>query len=236
MAELTVEPVRDTYLSGVSKNANYGAGQYSQARIVYVGDTKAAWERALGEFDVSELAGATIGSAKLVRHVWSLPGGGGHDAVLTRCSRPGEWVESQVSWNQYKSGATWTTEGGDVDDNVPGKLTYSEPTSTGDHEISGLATYVVDALANRGGIVSLLIRLADEDPDVDQGAVWRTKEYGADVWRLTIEYTPAPDEGGRRSLRTGRRRPPALRPARADRPTSGLPPARARRTRMRRLR
>ncbi|MEX0785927.1 MAG: DNRLRE domain-containing protein [Dehalococcoidia bacterium] len=236
MPELTVQPAKDSYLSAVAKDTNYGAGQFALVRVVYAGDLKLAWERAIGNFDVSVLAGATIESAKLVRHVWSLPGGGGHDAIISRCTRPADWVENQVTWNKYRTGANWTAAGGDFDDAVPGAITYSEPTSTGDHEVPGLKPHVEDALANRSGIVSLLIRLADEDPDVDQGAGWRTKEYGADVWRLTIDYTLPPD-AGRRSLSGSRHhRAPAVRPGSPVRPAAGTRPATAQRPSVRRPR
>jgi len=234
--ELTVYATTDCYLSGVSKDTNYGAGPYALSRILYGGGTKVAWERSLGNFDVSELAGATITAAKLVRRVWSITGPGGHQAFVSRCTRPADWVENQATWNQYKSGSNWTTAGGDFDDTTPGKITYTEPTATGDHEIAGLGPYVEDALANRNGIVSLHLRLADEDPDVDQGAAWRTKEYGSDVWRLVIDYDDplSPDPGRRSFARTTRDR--SAWPARPAAPASGARPARSTRPSMRRRR
>ncbi len=199
MAELTFLPVRDSRMQGAPEfahEANYGSAPTLRHVVLYAGGSKSTWERTIVDFDVSELAEATIIAAKLVREITSAGSGNGPEAKLSRCTRAGEWVESQVTWLRYKSGADWTKAGGDFDDTgPPAVLTYDEPTATGEHEIGGLLPFVEDAIKSWGGIVSLITRLSDEAPDVDTGATWFAKGR-PESWRLVVEYVP-PDPGRR---------------------------------------
>ncbi len=220
MPELSFLPVRDSKMQGApdfAQELNYGSAPSLRHIILYSGETKTTWERTIVDFDVSELTESITISAKLVREIFSLASGDGPSAKISRCTRAGEWVESEVTWLRYKAGADWTDNGGDFDDTgPPAGLTYDEPTITGEHEIGGLLAFVEDAIESRGGIVSLITRLSDETPDVDTGATWFAKGHGQS-WRLVVEYTaPAPGRSSiPRSSRRGSTAPRASsRPAR----------------------
>ena len=235
MPELTFLPVRDSKMQGIPEFGhwlNYGAALNLRHVVLYSGETKATWERTIVEFDVSELAAATIIAAKLLREISSLPGGGGQAAKLSRCTRGGEWVESEVTWLLYKSGANWTANGGDFDDTgPPAALPYDEPTATGEHEIGGILPFVEDAIESRSGIVSLITRLSDETPDVDAGAVWFAKGH-PQSWRLVVEY--APPDPGRRTTPPRTRAGPSQRPYRPASAASRAAPSRPHSPRRRR--
>lgn len=226
MPELSFAPVRDSKLQGIpvsTQQFNYGNALTLRHIILFAGEDKSTWERSIVEFDVSQLASATVLAATLVREITALSNGG-HQVKISRCTRPGAWVENQVTWLKYKTGSDWTASGGDFDDSgPPAALVYTEPTTTGEHEVAGLRPFVRDALENHGGIVSLMTRLADEAPTVDTGAAWNSRER-APGWRLVVEF--ALPDAGRRSIRPGRHRPPAIRAA-----SPGLPRSAARPTR-----
>lgn len=213
MPERTFLPIRDSKMQGAPEFAqelNYGGAQALRHIVLYAGETKTTWERAIVDFDVSELAKATIIAAKLVRDISSLASGDGPEAKLSRCTRSGAWVESEVTWLSYTSGADWTNAGGDFDDTgPPAAVTYSEPATVGEHEIAGLLPFVEDAIESWGGIVSLITRLSDEDPGVDTAAEWFAKGH-LQSWRLVVEY--APPDPGRRSRPTRTPVGPSRRP------------------------
>jgi hypothetical protein len=240
MAELTVEADIDAYMMGAPpelKDVNFGDVTTIRLGISYDGGVKSFWYRPIGNFDVSALAEASLNSAKLVREM-SFATSGGVASKLSRCTRPAAWTEDGVTWNKYDGTNDWTAGGGDFDDTgPPAVIDYTEPSGAGTHELAGLLGFVQDALDNRNGIVSIIIRLADESPGVSQRFDWRSKEYGSDIWRLVIDYTPpAVPNPGRRGIGPSplARGAPDLRPVRAARPTraaSGAGPARPRRQR-----
>ena len=237
MAELTREVDIDSMMGALPaafKDVNFGAYIYIRHGVTYDGGTKSQWYRGIANFDVSDLAGAQINSAKLVREVWSLVNGGVLGKI-SRCTRPANWTEDGVTWNKYDGTSAWTAEGGDFDDGgPPAAITYSEPTSLGTHEITGLKDFVEDALDNRSGIVSIITRLALEVPGTTTRFVWWSKEHESDIWRLVIDYTlPNPGRRGKGASPFARGAPD-LRPVTAARPTraaSGVAPARPRRPR-----
>ncbi len=99
MPELSFAPVRDSKLQGVpvsGQQFNYGNGLTMRHIILFAGSDKSTWERSIVEFDVSQLAGATVLTAKLVREITSVANPG-HEAKVSRCTRPGAWVENQVT-------------------------------------------------------------------------------------------------------------------------------------------
>ena len=67
MATLTLEPSIDSEMCQPQPDSNYGGGDACSHRIIYLGEVKLDWKRAIANFDVSALAGATMESAKLER-------------------------------------------------------------------------------------------------------------------------------------------------------------------------
>ena len=110
-ATLTLVAVADANLNGAAPTTNYGP--VAEANIVRGG--AAASERAVFSFDLSAVpSGATIKSAQLVLTIVNNPGLDKTIAVhrVAQASNR-SWVESEVTWQQYKAGSNWTTPGGD---------------------------------------------------------------------------------------------------------------------------
>lgn len=233
MATDSFEAVADSYINKLLETDNFGSDTFVRHGPIYGGGDKATLERGIVNFDVSSLAGATINSAKMVREIWSIANGG-QGGQLSRCTRPAGWVESEVTWLEYSNGNAWTEAGGDFDDTgPPAKITYTEPASTGTHEVTGLKDFVEDALDNRSGIVSLITRLVDEIQSETTSYFWRSKEYGSNIWRLVIDYTPVlPTSPGRRSRRRTAFGSGAQAASPAQ-PATGIGPARPHRPRRR---
>jgi hypothetical protein len=244
VAQTTIVADKDAHYWRIPTAAEHstGNGPEVQHNVTYGGGAKLSHVRAIANFDVSALAGAQILNAKMVRNISAVVGGG-TGGTVARCTRPSQWVETAVDWQHFDHAAgvpgEWTSDGGDIDQATPPQIDYTEPTTTGEHEIFGLGAFVEDALANRSGIVSVIMRLEDEDPGTSQLFEWRSSEYSvaAERWRLVIEYVPAGggaaepldlrDEGrGTREHMSGRR---AARPRPATRSQSARPPARPRR-------
>ena len=132
-----------------------------------------------------------------------------------------------MTWNEYELSTLWTVAGGDYDPVTPAPVAYTEATEVGFHEIAGLKELVKDALASRGGIVSIIVRADDEAPLSTKLASWhdRLQATAARRWRLVIDYTP-PDPGRRGGQRS--RFGAGALAARPASPTSGAEPQRPR--------
>jgi hypothetical protein len=226
MTVATHQAQRDSQIEGITyPNTNYGTADPLALGAIYAGGTKTLLYRSIGNFDVSSLSGATINSAKLVRYIANAAYGN-FAAKLTRCTRPSTWTENGVTWLKWDGANNWSAPGGDLDDATPGVVNYTEPAATGPHEITGLAAYVTDALANRSGLVSIILRATDEAPTVSKWVTFRSKEYGtpAERWYLEVDYTlPPPIRPRRDILAPGQG---ASRPRAARRPTPGRRPTR----------
>jgi hypothetical protein len=173
----------DSWMNGVdpADDTNYGASIYLYNGSDY-GDGKTGMFRSILNVDVSSLAVATIVSAKLVREV-DFVSVGNFAATVYRCTRPATWVESEVTWIRYRTGDLWTDGGGDYDDTTPTPVGFTEAAATGSKEITGLAGFVEDALASRGGVLSMILRPDDEDPGSD---AW----VAADSMETVLGVTP----------------------------------------------
>lgn len=192
MTVMTFQASGDAYIDGKHPETNYGSEVSGVHSIAYVNE-KSHWIRTWGEFDVSVLAGLTIVSASLYRKIIAvnLPD---LAARLARCERPGTVVESEITWYEWASGEDWDDNGGDYDDTTPPVKTYTEPSSTGWHELTGLKAFVDDALENRNGIFAFISRFSDEDPEVSSQVTWRSRDYETEADRqyLEVNYTRKP--------------------------------------------
>jgi len=224
LPEITIEPARDSYITPVQPNTNFGADTSVICGVLYAGASKVQWRRGIGLFDVNAIpGGATIDAAKLQREISAIAGTPTWLVRLARVTRT-DWVENQVTWNNYKTGSTWTDGGGDFDDVTPAAIDFSEAGAAGLHELVGLKPFVDDAIVSRGGLLTVLLRLKAEAPGVTQEAAWWSREKGVQRWRLVVAYTPAasaPGVGPRRGrLQPGAGAPPAPRGARTGRRAS----------------
>lgn len=214
----------DSYMNSDNPDTNYEPGQVIHFGPVFLGGGKDLRQRPIGNFNVSALAGSAVNSAKLRRYTWGITNGG-FAATIYRCKQPDTWVESEVTWNDYKLNAAWLAPGGDVDNIIPTPVGYIEATTVGFHEITGLKGLVEDAVANRSNIVSLIIVADDENPGVTHEVNWydRLLAITARRWRLVIDFA-SPDPGRRGGQRS--RFGAGALTARPASPTSGAAPHR----------
>lgn len=93
------------------------------------------------------------------------------------------WVESEVSWNNYKSGTPWTTPGGDF--TTTDGVSKAAPANDNWHEWA-VKVQVQYAIENTDSIVHFYLTT-----DAGQTAGWRSKEWGTASERpkLLINYT-----------------------------------------------
>lgn len=195
MATITVIPQFDSMMEGISApDTNYGSTPFTGARAVYAGENKTFLYHAIGNFVVGAVAGDTINSASLWLYITGDPDGTPL-CNIERCTRPRDWIEDEVTWNDYSTGNAWTGAGGDVDATTPAAVQFNLAASTGWQEVTGLKGHVDDAIASRFSDVSLILSLEDEDPGANAGHLWRTKDYLSLVWYLAIDYTPASPAG-----------------------------------------
>lgn len=181
----------DTKISGLpdfTRDFNYGDAPSYRAVVLFIGDTKSSWERALLRFDLSSLIGRSFSSAAL-RHDLIAFDGSNTSLRLSRLVSPANWTENGVTWNNRNPGNPWANPGSDFDDTgPPASVDFDCPSELGFHQHAFMLPFVEDALANRSGILSFHIRLVDEDPPGDFGREWNAKEPGTPA--STILLTP----------------------------------------------
>jgi len=200
VATLTLNPTIDARINGILTTSNYGSQSLLTHGVNYSGGNKTETWRSLLNFNVSALAGATINSAKLRRYITDVVGDP-FDVKIARCTRPQDWVEGAVTWERYADGQNWTTQGGDFSDTTPAAVTYSEPSTEDAYvETTGLEAFVEDALQFRNGIVSLLLRNANEAPGTTKVSVYRSSE-ATNKPELVVDYTPPGGEAQVLTLR-----------------------------------
>lgn len=227
MPELTVQCQIDSYMQTPQQDTNFGGDSVILLGATYAGPTKTFLDRPIANFDVGALAGQQINTAKLVRSIVSLAGGG-FAAHIFRCTRPATWTELGVTWKKYDGTTEWTTHGGDWDAAVPTPVPYAEATAFGIHEIFGLGEFVEDALTLRSGIVSLIMKADDENPGANHNLGWNARQTPPG-WQLVIDHGSTADLGrrggaGRGAGATAHAGTPAARPRAGAAPASPVRP------------
>ncbi len=74
-----------------------------------------------------------------------------------------DWTETGVTWNEYKSGFSWTTPGGDF--TAVDKVTKVQnfTTGVGNYALTwDLTTLAQDALDNRSGVLDIMLKFTTE--------------------------------------------------------------------------
>ncbi len=225
MAQLVAVSYQDTEFDTAAPDANYGTKTTFAIGPTYNGPTKSDLERAIGNFDLTPIPpGANVTTAKLQRWLEGVQGGP-LPATLYRCTRPATWTEYGCTWNKYDGTNAWTAAGGDWDATTPAPVAFVDEIY-GLKEITGLLDFAKDAIANRSGIVSLILK-ADTETGSTHRSVWDSREYAdpAQRWRLVVDYDDTQRPGSRGTLPgAGERRPRApWAPANGRRPTTYKP-------------
>ncbi len=136
--------------------------------MLLIGQTKAVMRRSLTLFDVFGvaaegrplLADDVLLDARLECEVIGMSGPAGFACSLERISRL-DWDYVTAEWNHYRVATAWTSPGGDVGATPPA-VAYASPLAMGAFVIPGVLPFVADAVANRGGMVHLRHKAADE--------------------------------------------------------------------------
>ncbi len=129
---VTLVATADSNINAASPSSNYG----TVAEVNIVRGGTASSERALFLFDFSPIpSGVTIKSAALELTIVNNPGLDKTIAVHRVAQTSNRsWVESQVTWQEYETGSSWTAPGGDF---------VATPTDTELVSGSAVATSVV---------------------------------------------------------------------------------------------
>jgi hypothetical protein len=205
MPLMSVPVAIDSHLDGNpvgDQSVNYGTEQLVTCGVEHPG-AKSNLRRAIMNFDVNPLAGRTISAASLWRYVTQIDGSS-QVIRVSRCTRPSTWTETGVTWAKYDGSNNWTTGGGDFDDATPASFTYTEDTFLW-RELTGFKALIDDAIASRGGIVSIILRNTDENPGVTRFAGWNGKNATVNNPYLLVDHDGDPIDNVRRIERRAMR-------------------------------
>jgi len=182
---LTVQPSsKDNSLS-----QQYPTTSYSSYAFVLCRSGSGVNTRPIIEFDISALpSGVTIGDCMLALYAYQFSSSAGRTYWAYKLTRT-DWVESQSTWNIYKTGSDWTTAGGDYVISSPSGGSDTVPSSAAWMEWD-VKAIVVDAYS-QDNPAEFLLRDGTEN---DAGYTYhRSKDYTteADRPKLVIDYTEA---------------------------------------------
>lgn len=181
---LTVQPpAKDANIDSKHPDTPFGTDTWAEVGC-YLGDP----ERAIVEFDISELpSGATLNSATLSLYKCgedSNPEGRIYWAYkLTRT----DWVESEATWNVYKSGLSWGTAGGEYVTSAPSGDSSVVPFGNAWMHWDVLA--IVQDAYNNSKPAEFLVRDADETVFRVYTEFTTKEATGDNVPKLVVEYT-----------------------------------------------
>ncbi len=186
---MTVQPsAADTYIrDGSSSGNNHGAQTSIWLKNSIVGFNR----RGILDFDFSALDDtAVIESAYLDLYYFDNSIGVdpvGETVEVNRLTRT-DWVEGEVTWNNYKNGSSWTTAGGDF--TVTDQATVVMPAAFGWVRWT-VTEQVKFAQTNTSEIVNLLVKFVSS-ASTNVGARFYTKEFTTDPSKqpkLIINYS-----------------------------------------------
>lgn len=203
MAQLVVNPSRDTVISQTNSTFNYGA-----ATTGVLGKNGTSRQHVLLTFDVSGLpVGATIKGAVLGLYVQNSGTGSGNRAYDFYRLKRTEWIEGTGNGSDTGDGATyvvyddllssWQTSGGlganDYDSSLV--VNGTMPTTTSAYwETSGFKAMVQDAIASRSNLLHIIGHAVGSNSET---ATIRFREHATANTRpiLTITYSTRPPGG-----------------------------------------
>ena len=182
MAILTIQPAdKDTFFYAAQNTVNNGS---ADSLNILADDDGAI--RSILQFDFSAIPPVTITSATLSLTVKS-GDGDGRSYWAYRLTQTA-WVELQATWNEYSTGNSWASAGGDF--TVTDGNTVVVPTvgQQADWDVTSLVQYFIN---NDGEIANFLIKDDAEGPVGSVGSNFYSSDFAGTVtWRpkLTINY------------------------------------------------
>ena len=184
MATLTIQPSNiDTYLDDENPTSNSG----SSTQLI-ITNQSANHIRAILKFDFSSLPdGVTIDSATLSIYIYQdLGAAAGRTLSANRMTELG-WVEGEATWNEYSSGNSWSSAGGDFTSTDAATQTIPAAGNWVDFDVKVLAEYFRD---NDSEIANFLIKDDGSEVSLALGRYY-SSEYSGDTSlrpKLIIDY------------------------------------------------
>lgn len=150
MPTITLQPDaaagKDAYLATSSPTTNYGTNPLMA--VGFQSGKSSFTYRGIIEFDLTSIPSGAYVKRSILTMVTSIAAATASPSHIKRLDTA--WSEGTATWN-----APWTTAGGDFvsDDEVA----FNLPTATGTLDID-ITDLVQDAIANRSGILSLILK------------------------------------------------------------------------------
>ncbi len=177
---LTVNPTDDTYFRKTAPTSNWGTDT-----TMVVRDTSASnRDHAILRFDFSALGGIMI-SASLGIRKWT--GSTGMTWQVCRLTETA-WVETQATWNEYATSASWATGGGDYTTTDSATATVPANGEWMYWDVTDLVEYF---RSNASSIADFLIK-DDLENNSNTSAIFTSSEYATVSWRPTLDISYAP--------------------------------------------
>jgi hypothetical protein len=229
MAQSTFKAIRTVTVDRITTSYN-GQNLFRDGALI-LGSSKTSDRNVIQTFDLlapddglALSAASQISLAELFGNVTAVIGGP-YNMLAERLTRA-DYDYLTATWTEYKSGSAWTTPGGDFSA-TPAGTDVPFPTFTGDGVICAtLASFVVDALANRGGKLYLHWRIDPVGPSQSQQVTVKSAPPAdSDVMRLRVTYTTLQPAAENRPHGTTLHGAPAAHPSRAAGSASAERPA-----------
>ncbi len=184
----------DTWILAISPNANQGSDT-----VIRVGRLAGAATRVLLRFTPNQdIAGAVVTSAQLFLYAHS--SSGTHQLSAYRVLQ--DWVEAEISWNDYATATSWNTAGCDSASDVTGEDSSADRRATAMDVLSGVVSVgdtwlsfdvtdiVQDWLDSSASEYGVII-VSDQEGGGTNNIIFRSSEHATDGTRpyLKIRYT-----------------------------------------------
>jgi len=191
MATETFIATKDNFLESNAPNDNNGAHS-----ILSLCNLSNNIDRIILSFDVSDYTAgsANILSAKLYLYYYGYYGSNNPNGVNVQVYKMtrNDWNETQSSWNNYKTGSSWTTPGGDYVTSSPSGASKVLPASFGFVEFD-ITDIVKDAIDNVSSHVNPILKYETESGATRYQPFFYSREgTSGDTSlrpKLVIEYT-----------------------------------------------
>jgi hypothetical protein len=164
---IPVSLLADSQLSENSQTTNFGSGSSFSVRV------NGALKKLRGILQF-QTGTASFSLATLKLYLWQGNPTGDHIVDVVRVTQP-NWTELEVTWNEYSSGNSWVTPGGDLTETNKASTTILS-SQDDEHITWDITNLVTWARANNSGILNIAVKLQTESVDTTIDHVFLTKE------------------------------------------------------------
>lgn len=190
MTTLILQPNdTDALLAEQDPTGNYGS---NSSQVVAISPVPYKWNTIFKVEIVGLPSSAIVSAATLEQYYYSLGGAPAGNTISVDRLRRYDWVESEATWNIYKTGNNWGTAGAlnaTTDYDSTNRANAIVPAGYGWMSWN-ILNHVTDAIANRSNILNFLIRMTT-GADWDKVRLY-SEDYVGDTSlcpKVTITYT-----------------------------------------------